>query len=109
MSNVKVVDDSNFETEVLQSDLPVLVDFSAVWCGPCQRQHPEVEKFADRNAGKVKVCTIDIDDAPNVTSQFSIKGVPSLLLFHNGKKLGYRVGLTSAAALDVFLSENISA
>jgi len=108
MSNVKVVDDLSFEVEVLQSDLPVLVDFSAVWCGPCQRQNPEVEKFADRNVGKVKVCTIDIDDAPVVASKFSIKGVPSLLLFDNGHKVGSRVGLTPVAALETFVAEHLA-
>lgn len=107
MSDVLYVDDSNFETEVLQSNQPVLVDFSAVWCGPCQRQLPILEKFASENLSRVKVCKMDVDEAPETVAKFSVKGVPSLLLFNNGKKVDMKVGLTTSAALDHFLLEKI--
>lgn len=109
MSNVVQVDDNNFETEVLQSKLPVLVDFTAVWCGPCQRQTPIVEKFASDNPQRVKVCKIDVDDAPRITAKFGIKSVPSILLFHRGEKVDSKVGLTSLSALDSFLLEKVGA
>ncbi len=103
MSDVVHVDDNNFETEVLQSELPVLVDFSAAWCGPCQRQLPLVEKFARDNGDKVKVCKVDIDDAPNVASKLGIRGVPTLMLFNEGKSVGSKVGLTSLAEINNFV------
>lgn len=107
MSDVVYVDDSNFETEVLQSSQPVLVDFSAVWCGPCQRQLPILEKFASENKARVKVVKMDVDEAPETAAKFSVKGVPFLLLFNNGKKVDSKVGLTTFAALDHFLLEKI--
>jgi thioredoxin 1 len=103
MSDVINVNDSNFETEVLQSELPVLVDFSATWCGPCQRQYPLVEKFAKENGDKYKVCKVDIDDAPNVAAKLGIRGVPTLMLFNDGTSLGYKVGLTSLAEISNFV------
>lgn len=107
MSDVVHVDDDNFEKEVLQSTVPVLVDFSAVWCGPCQRQLPIIEKFASDNKKRVKVCKIDVDDAPQVTSKYSIKSVPCILLFNLGAKIDAKVGLTSLASLDNFLLEKV--
>ena len=98
--NVIIVDDSNFEAEVLNSEKPVLVDFSATWCGPCQRQYPILEKFADAQVDNVKVCKIDVDDAPEVASKFGIRGVPTLMLFKNGAVSGSKVGMASLADLD---------
>lgn|SRR5574338_580396 len=109
MSDVVTVDDNNFEAEVLQSDKPVLVDFSAVWCGPCQRQLPIIEKFAADNKQRVKVCKVDVDDAPTVAARLGIKSVPSLVLFNAGEKVGSKVGLTSLAALDNLVLEKVGA
>jgi len=103
MSNVVNVDDNNFESEVLQSEVPVLVDFGAAWCGPCQRQMPIVEKFATENQDKVKVVSVDIDDAPVVASKLGIRGVPTLMLFDGGKSVGSKVGLTSLAEINNFV------
>lgn len=105
MSDVVHVDDNNFESEVLQSKLPVLVDFSAVWCGPCQRQLPIVEKFASDNTKRVKVCKVDVDDSPLAAAKFGIKSVPSILLFMSGKRVDAKIGLCSLAALDSFVLE----
>lgn len=109
MSDVVYVDDNNFESEVLQSKVPVLVDFTAVWCGPCQRQLPIVEKFASDNLAKVKVCKIDVDEAPAVISKFGIRSVPTMLLFNKGEKVGAQVGLTSLALLNSFVIEKTGA
>lgn len=107
MSDVLYVDDSNFDSEVLQSNQPVLVDFSATWCGPCQRQLPILEKFATENKSRVKVVKMDVDEAPETAAKFQVKGVPSILLFNNGSKVDSKVGLTTSAALDHFLLEKI--
>ena len=109
MSELKHVDDSNFEAEVLKSSVPVLVDFSATWCGPCQRQLPILQKFADANADKIKVVKVDIDDAPKISSKLGIRGVPSMVLFNNGQKVDMRVGLTSLVDLNNFVVTNIGA
>lgn len=107
MSDVIKVDDSNFEAEVLTSSLPVLVDLGAPWCAACVRQLPIVEKFATDNLGKYKVVSVDIDDAPSIVSRYSIKSVPTLALFNEGKSLGFKVGLTVLAEINNFVSSKI--
>lgn len=104
MSDVVSVNDSNFETEVLNAQVPVLVDFSATWCGPCQRQLPIMEKFASDNLTRIKVVTIDTDDSPAVAAKYGIKSVPSILLFNNGERVDTKVGLTSAASLQSWVT-----
>ena len=103
MSDVVHVDDNNFETEVLKSEVPVLVDFSASWCGPCQRLSPIVEKFATDNVGKIKVVKVDIDDASAIASEHKVRGVPTLMVFNAGKSLGHKVGLISLAEMSNFV------
>lgn len=107
MSDVVHVDDLNFETEVLKSEVPVLVDFSATWCGPCQRLSPIVEKFATENAGKIKVCKVDVDDAPVATAKMGVRGVPALHLFKAGLSVGNKVGLISLAEMTNFVMTKI--
>lgn len=109
MGDVITVNDKNFETEVLASNVPVLVDFGAEWCGPCARQLPILEKFAAENQGKIKVVTIDIEEALSVTSKFGIKSVPTMLLFVDGKKVDMRVGLTNLTDLTNFVLTRLSA
>lgn len=103
MSDVVHVDDSNWEAEVIKSEVPVLVDFSATWCGPCQRLSPIVEKFATDNVGKVKVVKVDIDEASTIASDLKIRGVPTLMVFKGGASLGYKVGLISLAEMTNFV------
>lgn len=103
MSEVKSVDDSNFETEVLNTKGTILVDCGATWCSPCQRQLPILEKFAEENFGKIKVVSIDIDDAPLTVAKLGIRSVPTLLTFEDGKQVGMKVGLTTLAELNNFL------
>jgi thioredoxin 1 len=103
MSDVIQVDDSNFEAEVLKSTVPVLVDFSATWCGPCQKQLPVLEKFAKEGLLGVKIVKIDIDDAPVISAKLGIRSVPTLMLFNEGKSLGFKVGLTSFADMQNFV------
>lgn len=98
-ANVLEINDLNFESEVLKSPVPFLLDFSAVWCGPCKVLAPIVEKLADEYQGKVKVGKLDIDDSPGVASKFGIRGVPTVLVFKAGKESGRHVGVTNKETL----------
>jgi thioredoxin 1 len=93
--NLHAFTDANFSNDVLQSDVPVLVDFSATWCGPCKALSPIVEKLADELTGKVKVGKCDIDDSPNTAQQFGVRSVPTVMVFKNGQKVAQHVGLTN--------------
>lgn len=92
----------NFETEVLKSDKPVLVDFFATWCGPCKMLHPVVEQLSDELDG-VKVGEVDIDEQSELAEQFKIMTVPSLVLFKNGKAEKKTVGVQSKKAIIDFI------
>ncbi len=93
--NVQVFNDLNFEAEVLKSDVPVLVDFTATWCGPCKALAPIIDKVADEFEGKVKVGKVDIDDAAAIATKYGIRSVPTVLVFKNGEKIAQNVGLTT--------------
>jgi len=94
-ANVQIFNSLNFEQDVLKSDLPVLVDFTATWCGPCKALAPIVDKIADEYQGKVKVGKLDIDDAPEIAQRYGIRSVPTVLVFKGGAKSGQHVGLTT--------------
>ncbi len=85
----------NFEKEVIQSEIPVLVDFWATWCGPCKMLAPELEQFAKEYEGKIKVAKLNIDDYTPVALQYGIEVIPTLLLFKNGKVEKKSVGFIS--------------
>ncbi len=97
--NVLEVNDLNFDSEVLKSTVPFLLDFSAVWCGPCKVLAPVVERLADEYQGKVRVGKLDIDDSPGVASKFGIRGVPTVVVFKEGKEAGRHVGATNKETL----------
>lgn len=92
--NVVVVNDANFENEVLQSDKPVLVDFTATWCGPCKMLSPIVDKLADEFAGTYKVAKLDIDQSSSTAKKYGVKSVPTVMVFKNGQKVVQHVGVT---------------
>jgi thioredoxin 1 len=89
------VTDQSFEQDVLKSEVPVLVDFWAEWCGPCKMLAPTVEKVANEYEGKAKFVKLNIDDNNQVAQQFGIKGIPTLILFKNGSEADRTVGLTT--------------
>jgi thioredoxin 1 len=93
--NVLTFNDQNFESEVLKSQVPVLVDFTATWCGPCRALAPIVEKLADEFEGKVKVGKLDIDEARGVAEKYGIRSVPTVLVFQGGEKKAQHIGLTN--------------
>lgn len=84
MADIPKLNEVNFDFEVIQSPLPVIVDFTAVWCGPCKMLDPVVKQIADELQGRVKVVKLDVDDNPNLTMQYGVMGVPTLMLFVNG-------------------------
>ena len=85
MANIPEIDEGTFESEVLTDPDPVLVDFSAVWCGPCKMLDPIVEELASEWTGKVKVVKLDVDHSPGVAMQYQVLGVPTLMLFVDGE------------------------
>jgi thioredoxin 1 len=92
MSNIIEVDELNFEDEVVNSTIPVLVDFSAVWCGPCRMLEPIIHELSDAWGDSVKVVKLDIDQNPSIPMQFGIMGVPTLMLFKDGEPKERLVG-----------------
>ena len=97
---VKEFNDDNFQTEVLDSSTPVLVDFWAPWCGPCRQIAPLIDQLADDHTGKVKIGKMNIDDNPTVTAQYGIQSIPTLLLFKNGEVAERFVGMPPKAKLE---------
>lgn len=97
--NTLTATDVNFDQLVLQSDVPVLVDFTAAWCGPCKQIAPLVDQLADEYEGKAKVTKLDIDENPEVTTRFGVRGVPTLLVFKGGQLVGQRVGAAPKSAI----------
>lgn len=99
MSQIVEADDRNFEAEVVNADIPVLVDFSATWCGPCKKLEPIVHEVAAEFADRVKVVKVDVDHAPSTAARFGVLSVPTLLLFRDGQVKDQHVGVLSKQAL----------
>ena len=98
--NIHAANDLNFDAEVVQSDLPVLVDFSATWCGPCKQIEPFIDQLAEEYAGKVKVMKVDIDESPGTAAKYGIRGVPTLKVFKAGAVVAEQVGAAPKAKIN---------
>ena len=95
----KAITDSNFETDVLGSEKPVLVDFWAEWCGPCKMLTPVLNEIATENAGRAKIVKINVDDNPGLSARFGIQAIPTLLYFANGKLQDRTMGAAGKTAI----------
>ncbi|NJK41977.1 MAG: thioredoxin [Acaryochloridaceae cyanobacterium SU_2_1] len=107
MSSAAQVTDATFKEEVIDSDVPVLVDFWAPWCGPCRMVAPVVDEISEQYKGQVKVVKINTDENPNVASQYGIRSIPTLMVFKDGQRVDMVVGAvpktTLASTLDKYL------
>ena len=101
------ITDTNFEEEVLKSDIPVLVDFWAPWCMPCHMVAPAVQEIAREYQGKLKVCKLNVDEGPNTASSYGIMGIPTLAIFKNGSVADKIVGVVPKADLETVIKIHI--
>ncbi len=108
MSNqIVYVTDDSFDSEVLKSDIPVLVDYWAEWCGPCKMIAPILEEVVGEYEGKLKIAKLNIDENPNTPPKFGIRGIPTLILFKDGDVEATKVGALSKSQLTAFIDSNI--
>ena len=99
--------DSSFDSDVLKSDLPVLVDYWAEWCGPCKMIAPVLDDIANEYDGKLRIVKLNIDENPQTPPKFGIRGIPTLMLFKNGAVEATKVGAMSKSQLSAFIETNI--
>ena len=104
MSSVKVTDES-FESDVLQAEKPVLVDFWAEWCGPCKQIAPALEQIADELAGKVTIAKLNIEESPTTPSRYGVRGIPTMMLFKGGQMASMKVGAMPKQKILEWLTE----
>ncbi len=107
MSNIVHVSDDSFETDVIKSEIPVLVDYWADWCGPCKMIAPILEEIAGQYAGKLKITKLNIDENPSTPPKYGIRGIPTLMLFKGGEVEATKVGAMSKSQLTAFLDSNL--
>ena len=107
MSHIVAVADDNFEEQVLKSDIPVLVDYWADWCGPCKMIAPILEEIAGDYASKLKIAKLNIDENPQTPPKYGIRGIPTLMLFKDGNVEATKVGALSKSQLTAFIDSNL--
>ena len=107
MSNIVHVSDDSFETDVIKSEIPVLVDYWADWCGPCKMIAPILEEIAGQYVGKLKITKLNIDENPSTPPKYGIRGIPTLMLFKSGEVEATKVGAMSKSQLTAFLDSNL--
>jgi thioredoxin 1 len=105
---IKHVTDATFEREVIQSSVPVLVDYWAEWCGPCKTIAPVLDASAESYAGRLNIAKVNVDENPSLPSRYGIRGIPTLMIFKNGQVAATKVGALSKAQLTAFIDDNLS-
>jgi thioredoxin 1 len=106
MATVAVTDDT-FDSEVRQSDIPVVVDFWAEWCGPCKQIGPSLEELSSEMEGKVKIVKVNVDENPNAPGQMGVRGIPALFLFKDGEVVSNKTGAAPKAAIEGWINDSI--
>ncbi len=99
--------DNDFTTEVLESDLPVVVDFWAEWCGPCKVIGPALEEISEEMAGKVKIVKVNIDENPQTPMQYGVRGIPTLLIFDKGEVKAEKIGAAPKSKLSEWVEQSL--
>ena len=106
MSTYKITD-QNFEDEIKNSKLPVLIDFGAEWCGPCKQLDPILDQIASENIDKLKVCKLNIDENPMTPQKYGIRGIPTIMIFSEGKLIDTKVGSLPKSALETWIKSKL--
>lgn len=102
-----IITDSNFDEEIKNSQVPILVDFWAEWCGPCKQIGPILEEIAIEQESKIKILKLNIDENPETPQKFGVRGIPTLMLFKDGKLIESKVGSLPKTALDAWIQSNL--
>lgn len=105
---VVMVNDANFDTEVLKSSVPVLVDFTATWCGPCRAIAPVIDVLAGEYQGRAKFAKVDVDESPSTASRYGVRGVPTLLIIKGGQVVDQQVGAAPKARITALLERALA-
>lgn len=105
--NIVYLSDASFEQDVIKSDMPVLVDYWAEWCGPCKMIAPILDEVAKEYSGRLKVAKLNIDENPKTPGEYGIRGIPTLILFKNGNVEATKVGALSKSQLTAFIDSNL--
>lgn len=105
--STQAVTDAEFDAEVRQADLPVVVDFWAPWCGPCKQIGPDLEALSEELAGRVKIVKVNVDENPNSPAEMGVRGIPALFMFKDGKVISSKVGAAPKAALKDWIESGL--